>query len=66
MSDTIRIAHSPDADDAFMHYAVVNGEVDDRERPEVIREFREAQSVFEEIVRMLQEEEKKSKKRRAV
>jgi 1,4-dihydroxy-6-naphthoate synthase len=30
MSDTIRIAHSPDADDAFMHYAVVNGEVDDR------------------------------------
>ncbi len=28
MSETIRIAHSPDADDAFMHYAVVHGKVD--------------------------------------
>ncbi len=27
MSTLIRIAHSPDADDAFMHYAVVNGKV---------------------------------------
>ena len=30
MNDTIRIAHSPDADDAFMHYAVVHGRVDGR------------------------------------
>lgn len=28
MSQTIRIAHSPDADDAFMHYAVVHGKVE--------------------------------------
>ncbi len=27
MSTLIRIAHSPDADDAFMHYAVVHGKV---------------------------------------
>jgi 1,4-dihydroxy-6-naphthoate synthase len=27
MSQLIRIAHSPDADDAFMHYAVVRGKV---------------------------------------
>jgi 1,4-dihydroxy-6-naphthoate synthase len=27
MSQLIRIAHSPDADDAFMHYAVVHGKV---------------------------------------
>ncbi len=27
MSTLIRIAHSPDADDAFMHFAVVNGKV---------------------------------------
>lgn len=30
MGDTIRIAHSPDADDAFMHYAVMHGHVDTR------------------------------------
>lgn len=30
MAQTIRIAHSPDADDAFMHYAVVSGKVDRR------------------------------------
>jgi 1,4-dihydroxy-6-naphthoate synthase len=27
MSDVIRIAHSPDADDAFMHFGVVSGKV---------------------------------------
>ena len=30
METRIRIAHSPDADDAFMHYAVVHGHVDNR------------------------------------
>lgn len=30
MTETIRIAHSPDADDAFMHFAVVSGKVDTR------------------------------------
>jgi 5,8-dihydroxy-2-naphthoate synthase len=30
MTDCIRVAHSPDADDAFMHYAVMHGKVDAR------------------------------------